>query len=219
MRVNHDCWCKPYCLPPSTWLMQLQCQESQEFQLGRTNEGRALHCLLLHCTALHCTALHCTAVQCTSLYCSKLHRTALHWTELHCTELHYTVLHWTVLHCPALLYTVKYGREVILTFPLLSAQNSFLERAFYYKHGFLLLFLHNSHGTKEFPDCGNLVRPAWVGNLRWDNAEPYEPFRWVNTEPSVQFRKANTDPSVQFRKANTDPSMQFRWGHREFLFC
>ena len=31
--------------------------------------------------------------------------------------------------------------------------------AFYFKHGFLLLFLHNSHGTKEIPDCGNLVRP------------------------------------------------------------
>ena len=93
------------------------------------------------------------------------------------------------------------------------------DNAFYFKHGFLLLFLHNSHGTKEIPDCGNLVRPDWVGNLRWDNTEPYEPFRWVNTEPSVQFRKANTDLSVQFRKANTDPSMQFRWGHRKFLFC
>ena len=58
-----------------------------------------------------------------------------------------------------------------------------------------------------------------MGNLRWDNTEPYKPFRGVNTEPSVQFRKANTDPSVQFRKANTDPSMQFRWGHTEFLFC
>ena len=83
-----------------------------------------------------------------------------------------------------------------------------LESSFYFKHGFFLLFLHNSHGTKEIPDCGNLVRPDWVGNLRWHNTEPYEPFRWVNTEPSVQFRKANTDPS-----------MQFRWGHREFLFC
>ena len=84
---------------------------------------------------------------------------------------------------------------------------------------FYLLFLHNSHGTKEIPNCGHLVRPDWVGNLRWDNTEPYEPFRWVNMEPSVQFRKANTDPSMQFRKANTDPSMQFRWSHTEFLFC
>ena len=64
-----------------------------------------------------------------------------------------------------------------------------------------------------------LVGPDWVGNLSWDNLEPYEPFRWVNTEPSVQFRKANTDPSVQFRKANTDPSMQFTWDHTEFLSC
>ena len=37
---------------------------------------------------------------------------------------------------------------------------------FFFKHGFLLLFLHNSHGTKEIPDCGNLVRLDWVGNLR-----------------------------------------------------
>ena len=94
-----------------------------------------------------------------------------------------------------------------------------LEKIFYFKHGFLLLFLHNSYGTKEIPDCGNQVKPDWVGNTRWDNTEPYEPFRWVNTEPSVQIRKANTDPSVQFRKANTDPSMKFRWGHTEFLFC
>ena len=83
---------------------------------------------------------------------------------------------------------------------------------------FLLLFLHSSHGTKEIPDCGNQVRSDWVGNLRWDNTEPYESFSWVNTEPSVQFRKANTDPSVQFRKANTDPSLQFKWGHTEFIF-
>ena len=86
---------------------------------------------------------------------------------------------------------------------------------------FLLLFLHNSHGTKEIPDCQNLVGSDWVGNLRWDITEPYAPFRWVNDQsgPSVQFRKANTDPSLQFRKANTDQSMQFKWGHTEFLFC
>ena len=93
------------------------------------------------------------------------------------------------------------------------------DRTFYFKHSLLLIFLHNSHGTKEIPDCRNLVRPDWVGNLRWDNREPYEPFRLVNMEPSMQFRMANTDTSVQFRKANTDPSMQFRWGHMEFLFC
>ena len=85
----------------------------------------------------------------------------------------------------------------------------------------LIIFhtLHNSLGTKEIPDCGNLVRPDWVGNLRWDNTESYEPFRWVNTEPFMQFRKANTSPSMPFREANTDPSMQFRWDHKEFLFC
>ena len=33
------------------------------------------------------------------------------------------------------------------------------ERTLYFKHVFLLLFLHNSHGTTEIPDCGNLVRP------------------------------------------------------------
>ena len=31
--------------------------------------------------------------------------------------------------------------------------------AFYFKHVFVLLFLHNSHGSKEIHDCGNLVRP------------------------------------------------------------
>ena len=112
-----------------------------------------------------------------------------------------------------------WNRMAILNYKTLQYWNSTPQYcSFYFKHGFLLLFLHNSHGTKEIPDCCNLVRTDRVGNLRWDNTEPYEPFRWVNTEPSVQFRKANTDPSVQFRKA-MDPSMQFRWGHREFLFC
>ena len=32
---------------------------------------------------------------------------------------------------------------------------------------FLLLFWHNSHGTKEIPDCGNLVTPDRVEILRW----------------------------------------------------
>ena len=32
-----------------------------------------------------------------------------------------------------------------------------LEYPFYFKHGFLSLFLHKSHGTKEIPDCENLV--------------------------------------------------------------
>ena len=34
-----------------------------------------------------------------------------------------------------------------------------IQLTFYFKHGFLLLFLHNSHGTKEIPDSGNLARP------------------------------------------------------------
>ena len=33
------------------------------------------------------------------------------------------------------------------------------DMSFYFKHSFLLPFLHNSHGTQEIPDCGNLVRP------------------------------------------------------------
>ena len=93
------------------------------------------------------------------------------------------------------------------------------DNPFYFKHVFLLLFSHNSHGTKEILNCGNLDWPDWVGNLRWDNTEPYEPLRWVNMEPSVLFRKANTDPPEHFRKADTYPSMQFRWSHMEFLFC
>ena len=62
-----------------------------------------------------------------------------------------------------------------------------------------MLFLHNSYGTLEFPDCGNLVGIDCMGNLRW-----------ANIEPSMHFRKTNTDPSVHSRKANTDLSMYFR---------
>ena len=56
-----------------------------------------------------------------------------------------------------------------------------------------MLFLRNSYGTSEFPDCGNLVGADCMRNLRW-----------ANTEPSMHFRKANTDPSVHFRKANKE---------------
>ena len=56
-----------------------------------------------------------------------------------------------------------------------------------------MLFFHNSYGTLEFPDFGNLVGAYGMGNLRW-----------ANTDPSVHFRKANTDPSIHFRKANMD---------------
>ena len=69
-----------------------------------------------------------------------------------------------------------------------------------------MLFLHNSYGTSEFPDCRNLVGADCMGNLRW-----------ANKEPSMHFRKTNTDPSVHFRKANTDPSMNFRKANDEFL--
>ena len=69
-----------------------------------------------------------------------------------------------------------------------------------------MIFLHNSYGASEFPDCGNLVGADCMGNLRW-----------ANIELSMQFRKTNTDPSVHFRKANTDPSMLFRKANKKFL--
>ena len=34
-----------------------------------------------------------------------------------------------------------------------------------------MLFFHNSYGTLEFPDCGNLVGADCMGNLRWANTE------------------------------------------------
>ena len=68
-----------------------------------------------------------------------------------------------------------------------------------------MLFLHNSYGTSEFPDCGNLEGEDCMGNLRW-----------ANTEPSMYCRKTNTDPSVHFRKANRNPSMHFRKAIRNF---
>ena len=69
-----------------------------------------------------------------------------------------------------------------------------------------MLFLHNSYGTLEFPDCGNLVGADGMGNLRW-----------ANTKPSMHSRKTNKDPSMHLRKANTDPSVNFRKGNIEFL--
>ena len=56
-----------------------------------------------------------------------------------------------------------------------------------------MLFLHNSYGTLEFPDCGNLVGADCMGNLRW-----------ANTEPSMHFRETNMDQSMHFRKDNTE---------------
>ena len=45
-----------------------------------------------------------------------------------------------------------------------------------------MLLLHNSYGTLEFPDCGNLVWADWMENLRW-----------ANMEPSMHLTKANTE--------------------------
>ena len=67
-----------------------------------------------------------------------------------------------------------------------------------------MLFLHNSYGTSEFPNCGNLVGADCMGNLRWASTEPSMHFRKTNMDPSMHFRKAHTDPSVHFRKANTE---------------
>ena len=67
-----------------------------------------------------------------------------------------------------------------------------------------MLFLHNSYGTSEVPNCGNVVGADCMGNLRWANTEPSMHFRKNNTDPSVHFRKANMDPSVHFRKANME---------------
>ena len=77
---------------------------------------------------------------------------------------------------------------------------------FYFKQDILVFFLHNSYGTLEFPDCGNL-----------EGADCMENLRWANTDPLVHFRKTNTGPSVHFRKANTDPSMHLRNANTEFL--
>ena len=76
--------------------------------------------------------------------------------------------------------------------------------SFYFKQDILVLFLPNSYGTSEFPDCGNLVGEDCMGNLRWANTEPSMHFRKTNTDPFVHFRKANTDLSMHFRKANTE---------------
>ena len=70
----------------------------------------------------------------------------------------------------------------------------------------MILFLHNSYGTPEFPDCGNLEETDWMESLRW-----------ANIEPSMHFRETKTDRSVYFRKANMDMSMHFRKAKREFL--
>ena len=72
------------------------------------------------------------------------------------------------------------------------------------KYDILVLFLHTSCGSLEFPNCGNLMGADCMENLRWAKTEPSMHFRETNTEPSMHFRKANTDPSMQFRKPNTE---------------
>ena len=75
-----------------------------------------------------------------------------------------------------------------------------------YKH----FFLHNSHGTSESPDCGNLEGADLVGNLRWGDTELSMHFRKANMETSMHFSKVNTEHSMHFRKANIKLSMHFR---------
>ena len=58
-----------------------------------------------------------------------------------------------------------------------------------------MIFLHNSYGTPEFPNCGNLEGTDWMEGLRWANKEPSMIFRETNTNRSVHFRKANTNLS------------------------
>ena len=75
---------------------------------------------------------------------------------------------------------------------------------FYYKYDMLVIFLHNSYGTSEFPDFGNREGTDWMEDLRWANTEPFVHFRETSTNLSVHLRKANTDPSMHFGKANTE---------------
>jgi hypothetical protein len=72
--------------------------------------------------------------------------------------------------------------------------------AFYFKKEVVLLFLHNSHGTPKFINCGRL-RVAWIGpiqNRLWILGGPTRNHLWILGRP------ANTEPSVHFRKPNTE---------------
>ena len=77
------------------------------------------------------------------------------------------------------------------------------DQSFYFKKDILVLFLHNSYGILELPDCGNPEGTNWMELLRWANTEQSVNFRATNTDLSVHFRKANMDSSMHFRKANT----------------
>ena len=96
--------------------------------------------------------------------------------------------------------------EVIIFHCTLENMKKLIESLFYFQENILVLFLHNSYGTPDFPDCGNLVGPDWMENLRWANTEPSMFFRETNTDPSMHFRKANTDSSMHFRKASFTPN-------------
>ena len=79
-----------------------------------------------------------------------------------------------------------------------------VRRNILFQIGHFSAFLHNSYGSSEFPDCGNLVGADFMGNLRWANMEPAMHFRMTNTDLSMHFREANTDLSMHFRKVNTE---------------
>ena len=97
-----------------------------------------------------------------------------------------------------------------------ATSNFHRDNSFYFKQYILVLFLQNSYGTPELPDCGNLVGAEWMEILRWGDTELSMQFRETNTNTSLHFRKANTNPSMHFRKANTNPSMDFRKANTEF---
>ena len=63
----------------------------------------------------------------------------------------------------------------------------------------MVLFLHNSYSTPEFPDYGNLEGIDLMEDLGWAMH-----FRETNVDPSVHFRKAYMDQSKHFRKANME---------------
>ena len=56
-----------------------------------------------------------------------------------------------------------------------------------------MLFLQNSYGTSEFPDCVNLMRADCMRNLRW-----------ANTVPSMHFRKTTTEFLLPVFTPNTE---------------
>ena len=63
-----------------------------------------------------------------------------------------------------------------------------------------MLFLHNSYGTLEFPDCGNLMRADGMENLRWANMELFMPFRETNKIDNIK-----VDVFLTFGNEKRDP--------------